>query len=445
MHYDGRRWEGVGDNVVSEEIRRGVMDYVAKEVKAGADHDRTKKLSSLLHDGRRAAILRMARGYLNAEGEDFDNHRHLLNAGNGVVDLRNGSMRPHDPALLFTKVTPVDYVRGAVHEDWKQALQALPEDAVEWLRVRLGQGLFGGPPPDDLLVILKGTGENGKTTLIDGIKGAVGKDYAVKLPDKVLLARTGDHPTEMMTLRGARLAYMEELPEMGHLNVKRLKDTVGTGEITARYIAKNNVTWTATHTMFVTTNYLPRVDESDHGTWRRLALVNFPYRFRKGWEELEGPNDRHGDPDLRDRLRRGVAQHQAVLAWLIEGAVKSHQNGMPEPPQSVTEATREWRRSADLLLRYMDDRLVFDPNSHVIRSDLYDDFTAWLNASGHREWSDQVFHGRFLDHPEVSSKGVEKKKGVRYTQPGRSRPLNPSTQVVPNQYNAVMGVGFSKP
>ena len=68
---------------------------------------------------------------------------------------------------------------------------------------------------------------------------------------------------------------MEEFPELGHLNVKRLKDLHGTGRITARYIGKDSVSWQATHTMFVTTNYLPRVDESDHGTWRRLALVDF--------------------------------------------------------------------------------------------------------------------------------------------------------------------------
>ena len=31
-----------------------------------------------------------------------------------------------------------------------------------------------------------------------------------------------------MTLRGARLAFMEEFPELGHLNIKRLKDLTGT-------------------------------------------------------------------------------------------------------------------------------------------------------------------------------------------------------------------------
>jgi phage/plasmid-associated DNA primase len=125
----------------------------------------------------------------------------------------------------------VDYMPGAAHEDWQQALTALPDDAADWLQLRWGQGLTGHPAPDDVLVVLKGSGENGKTTLVDSIREAVGPDYAVALPDRVLLARSGDHPTELMTLRGARLAFMEEFPELGHLNVNRLKDLHGTGRL----------------------------------------------------------------------------------------------------------------------------------------------------------------------------------------------------------------------
>ena len=35
------------------------------------------------------------------EGEEFDAHPDLLNVRNGVVDLRDGTLRPHDPQLLL--------------------------------------------------------------------------------------------------------------------------------------------------------------------------------------------------------------------------------------------------------------------------------------------------------------------------------------------------------
>ena len=57
--------------------------------------------------------------------------------------------------------------------------------------------------------------------------------------------------------------------------------------ITARYIRQDNITFRASHSLFTTTNYVPVVSETDHGTWRRLALLRFPYTFRKPGEELQ--------------------------------------------------------------------------------------------------------------------------------------------------------------
>jgi putative DNA primase/helicase len=284
------------------------------------------------------------------------------------------------------------------------------------------------------------------------VRGAVGVEYAIPLPDRVLLARTGDHPTELMTLRDARLAFMEEFPELGHLNVKRLKDLTGTEWMSARLCGKDTVNWRATYSVFVTTNYLPRVDESDHGTWRRLALVDFPHRYRKPHEAIETESDLPGDPGLRRRLRAGRdGQHEAVLAWLVAGAVRWYHDGlpMPEPPASVLAATAAWRRSADLLLRFLDDRLVFDPEAHVMSKELYEDFAEWLKEHGHIGWTDQNFSARFGQHPEVTGNGVQKKllrRTARQTLSRRPLPLwHSSPEAPPERYWAWLGVRFRTP
>lgn len=423
LKYDGRRWEPVAETTVSEVVRRALIDFHRSEGLDGAEPGRLQQISRMLSASKIKAITFVAKLCRTAQGT-FDGHPDLLNVRNGVVDLRDGTLRPHDPDLMFTKVTMVDYVPDAAHSDWDQALDALPADAKRWLQIRLGQGLSGHPVPDDRLVVLKGSGSNGKTTIVDGVREALGSDYAVTLPDRVLLARSGDHPTEMMILRGARLAFMEEFPELGHLNVKRLKDLFGTGELTARYIAKDSVTWKPTHTIFVTTNYLPRVDESDDGTWRRLVLLDFPYRYREAHEAAHTDFDRVGDPNLRERLRRGDdGQREAVLAWLVAGAVGWYRNDrvMPEAPASVRQATEAWRGTSDLLMRYMADRLVFDERSHVIATELYADFSLWLTENGHVHWSDQSFSARFAQHREAVNHHVKKKRGVRPSRPKLSR------------------------
>jgi putative DNA primase/helicase len=217
----------------------------------------------------------------------------------------------------------------------------------------------------------------------------------------------------------------------------------------AGYCGKDSVTWKPSHTPFVTTNYLPRVDESDDGTWRRLVLLDFPYRYRRAHEAKQTEFDRVGDPNLRDRLRRGEdGQHEAVLAWLVAGAVKWYRSGklMPETPRSVQEATQAWRRTSDLLMRYMDDRLVFDAQSHVIATELFDDFTQWLKDNGHVAWSDQSFSARLGQHSEAVANGVGKKRGVRSSRPGLSRrrgeTIGATPVVLPKSYTAWLGVRF---
>jgi putative DNA primase/helicase len=452
LKFDGRRWKPVEETIVAEVVRKALIELWETEQERRAETERLKRISGLLSTSRIRAITYVTKLCKTTE-EAFDAHPDLFNVRNGVVNLRDGTLRPHDPALLLTKVTMVDYVPGATHRDWQRALTALRADAVDWLQIRMGQGLTGYPPPDDVLVVAKGSGANGKTTVFDGVREAAGPDYAVTLPERVLLARTGDHPTELMTLRGARLGLMEEFPELGHLNVKRLKDLHGVGEMTARYCGRDSVTWKPSHTVFVTTNYLPRVDESDHGTWRRLALLDFPYRYRKADEPIETKWDLPGDPTLRERLRRGgEGQHEAVLAWLIEGAVKWYRNGqvMPQHPESIREATRAWRGTSDLLMRYIDDDLVFDGESYVVATELFEAFSAWLKANGHVAWSDQNFSARLGQHPEAIAKGVEKKRGIRSSRPGLSRSRwviavdHPRTTGVtlPQTFTAWLGVRF---
>ena len=150
------------------------------------------------------------------------------------------------------------------------------------------------------------------------------------------------------------------------------------------------------------------MDESDHGTWRRLALLNFPYTFVKDVAET---GHLPIDPGLRGRIRNGRKQHEAVLAWLVEGAVAWHRNDreMPAEADSVVEATAEWRKTSDVLLRYIEDRLVLDPQRHVVSIELFGDFTDWLKSHGYTPWSDQTLSTRLAQHSEVGRQ-IEKKR-----------------------------------
>lgn len=448
MAWNGKHWDRCEEVAVIEDVRQYLVEEVRRELpKVVQDWRARAELTSLLAKGRINAVTSLARGIVKADSKDFDAYPDLLNTLTGIVDLRTGQLYPHDHKKLLTKITSVGYVPGARHPDWDAALHACPEDCRPWLQTRAGQGLTGHMPPDDTMVLMKGGGENGKSTVMGTLMEVAG-GYHVLVSDRVLMADPNAHPTELMDFRGARLAVAEELPEARRMSVKRLKDTVGTPRMKARYMRQDSVEWEATHSLFLSTNYLPIIEETDHGTWRRLQLLTFPYKFLKPHEEPSGAaNELRGDPGLRQRLKEGKEQKEAALAWAVEGAKRWYDDNrvLPQPPARVAQDTKAWRAESDQILGYWSDRLIPSIDHHVMALDLLDDFNAWLRNHQHQKWSDKTFTSRYGSHDETSRHRVERRQ-IRAAA-GLSRPpfdgqWGEAQRSVTTRYAAWLGVRF---
>lgn len=355
---------------------------------------------NMLQLGKLLAILKITAGMpgVLTEASELDQHPDLLNVGNGVVDLRTGELADHDPALLMTKLAGADYVPGATDPLWEAALVAVPEGVQPWLQLRFGQSATGHRPDDDVMLVNCGGGENGKTTVISAVMRALG-EYAGLVPHKALMG--GDaraHTTELMTFRGLRMAVLEETPEEGRLDVHRVKMTVGTPEITARLVRRDNVTFPTTHTMWINTNHMPQVTATDHGTWRRLVAVPWPYRFTADPTEA---NERQGDRTLRPRLVDAPTANvgAAVLAWVVAGAVRWYESGRvsPEHPTAVLEASNAWRRESDVALAFASEHLVADPAGFITPTDLLDAVNEFLEDQNRPTWGGPTLKTRMGD------------------------------------------------
>lgn len=451
-HGDGGRWKPAEEHALVEAVRRELVEIEVGEHTAAAmrgDNKAIDKARTLLSRARASAVARLVLGILAEDEPTFDAHADLLNTPTGVVDLRTGEMTPADPMLYLSKMTDAEYDPKADRSLWEKATEALPKDVVAWMKIRLGQALTGYTPDDDMLVIFEGAGENGKTAWLIGVRKALG-DYARTLPERLLVADPGDHPTTLMTLQGARVGAIEELPEGRALNVKRLKDVVGTPEITARKMRQDDVTFPNTTCLFLSTNYLPIVAETDHGTWRRLALVRFRETYLKAGDHRKLKKagrltKRHhlGDPRVKRHFEHNA--DAGLLAWLVEGAAEWYALGekMPEKPARVEKDTEAWRLDADPILAYVRERLVLDTGYAITAVDLADDFNAWLERRGHRRWTGQTINSRFQGH--VSMDGVERKM-VKWS--NAVRPSRPRTAIlskpIPKTTTSWRGVRFEE-
>lgn len=443
MRWRGIRWESAEEHSLVESVRSIIQEIEIDEHEVAArrgDNKAIDKARTLLSRSRASSVARLVVGILAEHEPIFDDHPDMLNTPTGIVDLRTAELLPHDPTMYMTKVTGVGYDPDADMSAWEKALEAVPKGVRGWLQLRFGQAATGYTPDDDTLCIFEGAGSNGKTTVMIGPRRALG-DYAVTLPERLLLANPGDHPTTLMTLQGARLGVIEELPEGRSLNVKRLKDAVGTPEITAHRMRQDDVTFPTTHALMLSTNYLPIVAETDHGTWRRLALVRFPLRFVKSKKEVTSARDRIGDPGVKRHFE--TVADAGVLHWLVEGAVRWYADGQRfgERPKRILKDSAHWREDADPVLAYVKERLVRDDDTAIPAADLADDFNLWLEGRGHHRWTQQTINSRFGGH--VAMDGLERKT-VKWS--AKLRPSRPRSAIlskaIPKTTTAWRGVRF---
>ena len=388
--WDGQRWK----RDTSYEVQRlavAAIRGIVREINshpAGADRTAKHALKSESANGI-ANALKLLRGLPGVAHpvSDFDRDPWLLNCENGTIDLRTGTLRAHDPADLITKLAPVAWDPSADAPEFDAFLTRVQPDAGTraYLQRFIGYAATG-VIREHVFPIWYGSGRNGKGTLTDAVRAALG-DYATDVPAEMLTVRKNDaHPTERMCLLGARFASASETESNTALAVAFVKRATGGDPITARYLGKDFVTFDPTHKIALSTNNRPRIREGSDAIWRRVHLVPW---------EVQIP-EADVDASLRDRLRD---EHRAaVLRWIVEGCLAWQAQGLA-PPEKVVAATRMYREDSEPdVAAFLRERCVVEPEARVARKDLLAAMNAWLAEDGAESISAKYLGDYLAEH-----------------------------------------------
>lgn len=424
LYWDGTRWATDDTEQVHEEARRWVVELVAWVARIGASSEDVKRAARYRDRYKLDAALTMARRIdgIAAGPAEFDRDPDLLNVANGVVELNNGTMRAHDPRLRMTKLAPVHYDPDAEHRDVDDLLRVVEPDVADWLQVLLGYAATGHVS-EDIVAVFDGVGGNGKSALLEAVGSVLGDYAAAVSPQLVMRTSHEPHPTIKADLLGRRLVWISETEEGGAFRMEQVKALTGGDQISARFMRADYFTFTPTHTLVIATNHRPSVNSTEHAAWRRLRLVPFPYVYKPAAEAR--PGDRVQDRHLRRRLTTGTAQREALLAWIVAGSIRWHHGGLGEAP-TISEASRDWRRAEDVILRFVDECIDFEPTCTTRGQSLYDAYRDWCRAEGRQPKSGKNFAAEFLDHEAVKAAEV-----TRTTPQGSARYQGVSLRGVP--------------
>jgi hypothetical protein len=208
-----------------------------------------------------AAVHTLARAdrRIAATAEQWDSDPMLLNTPTGVVDLRTGDARAHDPALYMTKITAIG-PRGDCPQFKTFLTTIMQEDAalVDYLKRVIGYCLTGDVS-EETLFFFYGLGANGKGVLTRTIARILGEYHKSTPIETFTETRTDRHPTELARLHNTRLVTASETERGRHWAESRLKQLTGSDPVAARFMQKDFFEYWPQFKIVISGNYKPRL------------------------------------------------------------------------------------------------------------------------------------------------------------------------------------------
>lgn len=274
--------------------------------------------------------------------ETFDQDPDLLQAANGVIDLRTGTIRAPRKEDRITRRLSVNYRPEAAAPRWEQFLGEIfvtkdgdpdPEVAA-FMRRLIGYGITGHVR-EQVFAVLYGQGGNGKGKFTETLRDVFLPVTSVT-PFATFEAKpVGSIPNDLAALKGARLVLASEGEAGTKMAEATIKSLTGADTISARFMRQEFFEFTPSFLILLSTNFQPKFRGQDDGLWRRVKMVPFRRYF--------GPEER--DERLSEKL---LAEREGILSWAVRGAVEWSREGL-RTPAVIEEETTAFRRSSDVL------------------------------------------------------------------------------------------------
>lgn len=353
-----------------------------------------------------------------ASPDEFDAYNDFLNCQNGIVNLRNGELIPHDASFMMSRICNAEYdIKKRKPKLWLSFLNDVTDgdkELQEYIQRCVGYSLSGSNR-EQCAYFLYGMGNNGKSTFLDTIADLLGGYASNVQPDTLMIqsklgSAGGGANSDIARLKSVRFVTCEEPTEGVRLNEGLLKQLTGGSKVTCRFLYGDEFEYTPEFKIWIATNHKPTIRGTDFGIWRRIKLIPFEVNIPK--EKV----DKH----LKYKLRSEFPQ---ILAWAVEGCMKWQREGLGEPTR-VLNATKEYKQEMDLIASFVEQCIVIDYTSHdeIMASDLFAIYAKWAKANNEYEMSSKKFFmeiAKKLPERSRNSKGIFYSK-IRLTDYGRS-------------------------
>lgn len=266
------------------------------------------------------------------------------------------------------------YGGGGMWQAWLDEFVPLPEDQA-FLQEAMGAALFGQGKARNIVHPVGPPG-TGKSTVQNLGERAFGS-YAGTLAKEAITKRQGGSSNFLqIQAKDVRFLHLSE-PDTDRVDGSFLKNLAGGGEsITSDVKNRDPITWKPECVPFIAANTVINFATWDQAIVDRVNIVHFNTKVK------------HIDHTFEDRLFE--TDGPAILAWILEGAVRYMDRGHIFVPQVIKDRAQENVIDSSNVLRWLTEQDEFlvvrehrpSVSTCVLQSEAYTSYTAWCLTEG---------------------------------------------------------------
>ena len=408
--YKKHRWEEIDSGTtlrkaISIEMRDIYQDMLRKIMNQTAieTSEEKQKILKMKNEKIKDICLRLARTtdkknimteakelfYDGTFLQRLDTNPYLLCFNNGVIDFKTKTFRKGYPEDYISKSTNIDYfpLNPTKHQNVIKEIdqfmgELFPiEELKNYMWEHLASVLIGTSTNQTFNMYIGG-GSNGKSVLITLMELILG-EYKGDVPLSLITdkrTKIGGLAPEMVGLKGIRYAVMQEPQKGDKINEGVMKQiTSGIDPIQARapYMPQA-ITFIPQFKLVVCANVFMEIKSQDHGTWRRIRIVDFMSLFTD--KPVKTDSDKPHQFLKIDNITEKFEQWKEVfMSLLIKKAFET--NGIVKDCPVVLKSSNNYRQSQDYIAEFIADRIIIDPNGTMTKSEIKSEFELWYQGT----------------------------------------------------------------
>jgi len=323
-----------------------------------------------------------------------------INMQNGVLDLEQRKLLPHDPVFRLYKLAGCYYDPDAACPTFEEMVARIMPDEADRRELQKAFGLCLAKqhlPAKKALMLLVGPKDTGKTTLLNTVVDVLG-EYGSQVDNSLLMQskRNKTVGPEMLDFKDVLMITTSETGENDRLDTSRVKSLTGeTVQSVRNNFATTMEKFKMTGLIFIDSNHKPYIPKTESATWDRLRLFPFLHPVTQK------------DPKLKEKLQ---GEKSGIFNWLLKGLDMILEDGEIKETPNMVAFKNDYQDEMDITGQFFKECVeeTESKGDKIQTSILFSTYKNWCKDNG---FFDSV---RTKFYEECGKRFEKKKSGVEY-------------------------------